>query len=99
MADLDDIDLDFDAHDVSWLRRAVAGIGRAIWWLVWDFGCEWLGWTVGWFTCRLVSVGRFPAEGWDEEEHAPWWAQLLVMLVGWVVLGSLAWLALGLLGR
>lgn len=92
MPDLDDIDLDIGAdHNDFSLRRVLLGIARVIWWLVWDIGCETIGWSLGWVTCRVLTVGRFPPAGWDQEEEAAWWEALLVMLVGLLVLGGLAW--------
>jgi hypothetical protein len=88
--DLDDIDLDLDDHDLS-LRRIVLGFFRALWWLVWDFGCEWIAWSIGWPACRLLSAGRLPSVGFAEVEEAAWWEELLVILVGFAVIAALVW--------
>lgn len=101
MPDLDDIDLDLDIGgdrgDFS-LRRVLVGIARVIWWLVWDVGCEWVAWSLGWVVCRVLTVGRFPAVGWDQEGEAEWWEALLVILVGLLVLGGLAWAVIEAVG-
>lgn len=96
MTDLPDLDLDLDPHG-SGLGRAIAAIARAVWWVVWEFGCEWILWSVGWCCWRVASLGRFPSTGLADAEQAAWWEALLVMLTGLGALGAAIWMTLDFL--
>ena len=89
MPDLDDI-VDVDGPSFG---RMLMLLVRGLWWLVWDLGCEWIAWSIGWPVCRLLSAGRLPSVGFTEVEEGEWWEQLRVMVVGFAMIAALAWAA------
>lgn len=82
------LDLLLDISDLS--RTAVIKVLRALWWLGWDFCVRTVGWSIGWILLRTITLGRFPREGINQLDHAHWFLELVVELIG------LALLALGI---
>lgn len=77
-----------DLHDWFELSRGfLVGVLRLLWWLAWELMVETIGWTIGWFFWRMVSLGRFPAEGLGEQEAAPWTTHLALQVTGLALLG------------
>lgn len=68
------------------LVRPVARLGlavlRALWWLSWELWLESVSWTIGWFTCRAVSLGRVPSVALGDRESAGTGEALVVHLSG-----------------
>lgn len=78
----------FDLSDFIELPKNIfVGILRVVWWLAWDFCIQTIGWSIGWFVLRIITIGRFPQESLGEVDQANTLLALLVELLG---LGTLA---------
>lgn len=78
------LDLLIDFGDLS--RTAIAKLLRTLWWLGWDFCVRTIGWSIGWVFFRIVTLGRFPSEGFRQVDEAPWFVGLLVEAFGLALL-------------
>ncbi len=76
-------------------RNLLVGALRLMWWLAWDLLVETIGWTIGWFFWRMVSVGRFPCEGLGQQEEAPWTTHWLLQATGLGLLALAIWALTG----
>lgn len=61
---------------------------RALWFVIWELGVEGLGWWIGWPILRLITAGRFPKQGFAEQDDAPWRIALGVELLGLTILAT-----------
>lgn len=76
------------------VARFALAVLRALWWLSWELWLESVSWTVGWFTCRAVSLGRVPSVALGDRESAGTGEALVVHLAGIAALtGALTLLA------
>ena len=56
---------------------------------------ETIGWSIGWFVLRVITLGRFPSEPLGGVDQAGTGLALLVEIVGLVTLASVIWLLSG----
>jgi hypothetical protein len=88
MVDPDDI-----ADDIGKpLLRFVVSCLRFLLHLGWDWGVEVIGWSVGWCFFRVISLGTFPKENWDEQERASFSTSLTVEITGLGLIAGLIYL-------
>ena len=78
------------------LFRLFFYIFRGILWLAWDLSIQIIGWSVGWFFLRVISIGNFPKYKVSEQENAPFGQALLVELLGIAIIGFITMLLYGL---
>lgn len=87
--------LDFADELARPIANVVLAIARGLWWLVWEFFVESVGWYIGWPICRVLSVGRFPETGLHDQDQASGWEVVGVQLTGLAALGGVIWLLAG----
>ena len=68
------------------LWNVVVALMRTLWFVVWELGVEGLGWWIGWPAARLATAGKFPTQGFAEQEHAPLRVALGLELLGLAIL-------------
>lgn len=83
-------------HDVAELlirpiASALLFVVRGLLWIGWELCFQTVGWAVGWLVCRLVSAGRFPAEGLGALEQVHEGKAFAVECIGLGCLFFLAW--------
>ncbi|MBO9492049.1 hypothetical protein J7384_16935 [Endozoicomonas sp. G2_1] len=78
------------------LFRLFYYIFRLILWLAWDLSVQIIGWSVGWFFLRIITIGNFPKYLVTEQERAPFGQALLVELVGLAIIGFITLVLYGL---
>ncbi|WP_444998082.1 hypothetical protein [Aliikangiella sp. IMCC44359] len=71
---------------IKFVVRIILGFFRVLLFIGWDLLFEIVGWSVGWFFCRLVTFGYFPKEKLSELDKAPIITALIVELIGLMVL-------------
>ncbi|MGH1540536.1 MAG: hypothetical protein ACRBHB_08950 [Arenicella sp.] len=62
---------------------------RGLQFLAWDLFIESIGWTIGWYFYRIVTLGRYPAEGRSEQDETYWAKALFIEATGLLVLAGL----------
>ena len=65
---------------------------RGLLFLGWDFCVETVGWTIGWWFYRAITLGKFPTEKWEEQENAPLILALSIEFTGLGILAGLIYL-------
>ena len=74
------------------LLRGLLWALRGLWWFAWDFCVYSIGWWIGWPVWRTLSFGRFPAEGFNGQNDASFFHDVLVTAVGMAVLAGVIWI-------
>ncbi len=62
---------------------------RGLQFLAWDLLIESIGWTIGWYFYRIVTLGRYPAECQSEQDETYWAKALFIEATGLLVLAGL----------
>lgn len=62
---------------------------RVLLWLAWDLSVQIIGWSIGWFMLRVMTIGYFPKYRWSEQGKAPLWLALAIEFFGLSILGLL----------
>lgn len=78
------------------LFRLFFYICRGILWLAWDLSLQIIGWSVGWFFLRVITVGNFPKYQVAEQKSAPIWQAILIELCGIAIIGFITMVMYGL---
>jgi hypothetical protein len=90
----------FDASDLFDVPKSLLlGVLRVLWWLGYDFLIQTIGWSVGWLTLRLLTLGGFPGEPINALHQVGTAKAALVELVGLITLACLILLLSGHLPR
>lgn len=71
---------------------------RSVVWLIWNLFFEILAWYAGWPICRVLSLGRYPGEGFHGYDDARPLHSFLVSLIGLVSLVALGGLIAQVVG-
>ncbi|KZN61743.1 hypothetical protein [Pseudoalteromonas luteoviolacea] len=79
------------------VARVVLGILRLLHFLAWHIGFSTVGWSIGWYFYRSLSIGFFPRESLDDEESCHWFKALVIELSGLMILISVIKVLSGLL--
>ena len=61
---------------------------RFLQFLAWDLLVTHVGWSIGWFFYRTITLGHFPNEGLDDLDNCSWGKALIVELTGLGLLAS-----------
>jgi hypothetical protein len=79
-----------DALDV--VVRPVLLLARFLLWLIWDWFFDTIAWWVGWPVCRTLSLGHFPATGFNSYEESDFGEAIMVCATGILFLLGVIWL-------
>ena len=89
-----------DVSDLlSGSTNLILGLLRGLWWLIWDFMIQTIGWAIGWMVWRTLTLGHFPRESLGGMDDAPWFPRLIVDLTGLVALATGIWWLSGMWPR
>jgi len=78
------------------LVRLFFYIFRGILWLAWDLSVQIIGWGVGWFFLRILTIGNFPKYQISDQENSPFWQAILIELFGIAIIGFITMVLYGL---
>ncbi|MBB6519823.1 hypothetical protein [Pseudoteredinibacter isoporae] len=70
--------------------RLLGLLARILVWLIYELFFETIAWYVGWPICQLLSLGRWPKQGINDQENASQISQGLVSVIGLISLFVLA---------
>ena len=71
------------------ILRLLQGILRVVLFIAWDLMIEVVAWYAGWCLLRVVSLATYPKENISEYENASTSTAIIVVIAGFVLLGSL----------
>lgn len=58
---------------------------RIVFFVVWEVLPEYLGWIIGWLTCRLLTFGNYPKEGLQNYSETPIITKIFVTFIGIII--------------
>ena len=68
--------------------RLLLGFLRILQFLAWDLFVSCVGWSVGWFFLRLITVGKFPSERLGDQHVCSFVKAMFVEFIGLAVIGG-----------
>ncbi len=78
------------------ILRLILWALRILQFLAWELLVSYIGWSIGWFFYRVITLGNFPGENLNDLDNCSWGKALFIEFTGLAILGSVIFLIAGL---